>query len=294
MSSSTLPSVSVGSELAAVSFGADARLPHLAGAAAESWPALGRVQSVEERGFTIAKDGARLFAFIDAPEDEPVERVARRVYDDAIELARSHGYPHILRMWNYLGDINAVEEGRERYQRFCEGRYDAFAAAGYALSSDLPAASAVGMRGRGLMTYFLAAKSPGVQVENPRQVSAYCYPKEYGPRSPSFSRATVWNGTLFVSGTSSVVGHETKHHGDPARQLEETLTNLEVVVSRAIGGTLSDFVAVKTYVRNATDVGPIAARLAEVLPKGCRHVVLQADICRANLLLEIEGVATRR
>src|SRR3990170_3468810 len=78
------------------------------------------------------------------------------------------------------------DQGRERYQLFCAGRHDAFLAAGYHHDVDLPAASAVGMRGRGLIAYFLAAREPGVQVENPRPIAAYNYPPQYGPKTPSF------------------------------------------------------------------------------------------------------------
>ncbi|HEX7807415.1 MAG TPA: Rid family hydrolase, partial [Thermoanaerobaculia bacterium] len=152
---------------------------------------------------------------------------------------------------------------------------------------DLPAASAVGMRGRGLVTYYLAAREAGVQVENPRQVAAYHYPPQYGPKSPSFSRATMWGGMVFVSGTSSVIGHQTVHHGDVDAQLDETLRNIEVVLGQT-NRTLGNVVAAKTYVRNAADRDRIASRLAEVFPV---NLYLEADICRKDLLLEIECVA---
>ena len=143
------------------------------------------------------------------------------------------------------------------------------------------------MRGRGLITYFLAARDAGVQVENPRQVAAYNYPPQYGPKSPSFSRATVWRDTVFVSGTSSVLGHATVHVGDVEAQLDETLRNIEAVLART-GRTLSNVVAAKTYVRNAADYDVIARRLADVFPV---NLYLEADICRKDLLLEIECVA---
>ena len=155
-------------------------------------------------------------------------------------------------MWNYVGGINEHDEGRERYQLFCAGRHDAFVAAGYHHDVDLPAASAVGMRGRGLVTYFLAAREPGVQVENPRQVAAYRYPPEYGPKSPSFSRATIWKDRVFVSGTSSVLGHATVHHDDVAAQLEETLRNIETVLAQT-GRALENVISAKTYIRRAAD-----------------------------------------
>lgn len=230
-----------------------------------------------------------LFGYVTAEETKPLEQISRDAYAGLIEHVRASGYPYFVRVWNFVGGINEIE-GRERYQLFCAGRHDAFIAAGYHHDVDLPAASAVGMRGRGLITYFLAAREPGVQVENPRQVAAYNYPPQYGTKSPSFSRATVWRDTVFVSGTSSVVGHETMHPGDLHAQLDETLYNIEAVLSRT-GRTLKDVSAAKTYLRRAADYEAIAARLAGVFSS---NLFLEADICRKELLLEIECVASLR
>lgn len=227
-----------------------------------------------------------LFGAAALEETIPLEDLSRGHYARLIEHVRASGYPFFLRMWNFVGGINEIEE-RERYQLFCAGRHDAFVAAGYHHDVDLPSASAVGMPGRGLITYFLAARDAGVQVENPRQVAAYDYPPQYGPKSPSFSRATVWRDTVFVSGTASVVGHQTVHLGDVDAQLDETLRNIEVVLART-GRSLANVVAAKTYIRNPQDHPRIAARLAEVFPV---NLYLEADICRKDLLLEIECVA---
>lgn len=226
-----------------------------------------------------------MFGSVAVEETAPLEDVARELYAGLIDRVRRAGYPYFLRMWNHVGGINEIEDGLERYQRFCAGRHDAFVDAGYHHDVDLPAASAVGMPGRGIVTSFLAAREPGVQVENPRQVSAYHYPAQYGPKSPSFSRATRWRDTLFVAGTASIVGHETVHAGDVEAQLEETLRNIETLVP------LRDVVAAKTYIRHAADYERIASRLDGVFPA---NVYLEADICRRDLLLEIEAVARVR
>lgn len=222
-----------------------------------------------------------------ADDTLPLADASRELYARVIADVRRAGFPYFVRMWNYVGGINEDEGGVERYKLFCAGRHDAFVEAGYHHDVDLPAASAVGMRSRGLIAYYLAAREPGMQVENPRQVAAYNYPPQYGVKSPSFSRATVWKDTVFVSGTSSVIGHETVHHGDVLAQLDETLRNIDVVLGQT-GRTLADVVMAKTYVRHASDYEAIAARLAGVF---ARNVFVEADICRADLLLEIEAVA---
>ena len=234
----------------------------------------------------VWESGDLLFGGVVAEETKGLEALSRDVYARLIEQVRVAGYPYFVRMWNFVGGINEIET-RERYQLFCAGRHDAFVNAGYHHDVDLPAASAVGMPGRGLITYFLASREAGEQVENPRQIAAYDYPPQYGPKSPSFSRATIWRDLVFVSGTSSVVGHATVHAGDVDAQLDETLRNIKAVLSRT-GRTLDSVIAAKTYVRRAEDYAPIAARLANVFPV---NLYLEADICRADLLLEIEAVA---
>lgn len=222
-----------------------------------------------------------------------IERTGAWVFDQIIELARTSGYPHLLRVWNHVGDINMQDGETERYRSFCVGRHESFARHGYALRSDLPAASAVGIRGRDYRGYFIAAKDPGSQVENPRQVSAYDYPPQYGRRSPSFSRATVLRGDgeslVFIAGTASIVGHETKHAGDVALQTEETVRNIARVLEAA-GAQLRDLIAAKAYIRRAEDRAVVADRLRTTL--GDTPVLyLHADVCRADLLVEVEGVA---
>jgi len=269
------PSIAAGA-LGAVSFGervpetVHVPLRQLGGETLiEVWPAI---------------NGDVMFGSVAVEETKPLEELTRETYARLIDEVRNAGYPYFLRMWNHVGALNEHERGLERYQLFCAGRHDAFVAAGYHHDVDLPAASAVGTRGRGLVTYYLAAREPGVQIENPRQVSAYHYPRQYGAKSPSFSRATIWRDTLFVSGTSSVVGHETMHAGDVVAQLEETLRNIETLVP------LDSIVAAKTYIRRASDYDVIAPRLANVFRS---NLFLEAGVCRAELLLEIEAVARR-
>jgi chorismate lyase/3-hydroxybenzoate synthase len=131
-------------------------------------------------------------------------------------------------------------------------------------------------------------------------VSAYNYPPQYGARTPVFSRATVLHEpdgmTLFISGTASIVGHQTIHAGDTAAQTRETITNIEALLDEANRVTGSeaftlDALACKVYVRHAADLPLIQAELRTVLGPTSRAVYLQAEICRRDLLVEIEATA---
>jgi chorismate lyase/3-hydroxybenzoate synthase len=209
------------------------------------------------------------------------------------------GFPALLRMWNFFPQINAESEGLERYRAFCLARHQAMEA--WHFTEDiLPAASAIGTHRDDLVIYFLAARQPGIQIENPRQVSAFHYPKKYGPKSPSFSRATLknWGKSqhLYISGTASIVGHETKHPDDTLAQLQETLTNIRAVIDQANTlydmpcADIGDLNVMRIYIRHAESAGMILQTLQqEIAGSGCQLIPVLGDICRSDLLLEIEG-----
>ncbi len=228
--------------------------------------------------------GDAVFGSYVSDDDDDIERAAREAYSEILKRTSGAGHPHLLRVWNHVRDINEGEGDCERYRRFCAGRHDAFDAAGW-VKERLPAASAIGIREPRLVIYYLASSRPGEHHENPRQVSAYDYPRQYGKRSPSFARATTFGETVFVAGTSSIVGHESLHRGDARAQLRETLANIGRIAS------LESLTHLKLYLRNASDIA-IADELRAAMPHASM-IVLQADICRRELLLEIEAVGTR-
>jgi len=161
-----------------------------------------------------------------------------------------------------------------------------------------PAATAIGRRDGSpvLQVYWLAAREAGLALENPRQVSAWRYPREYGPVAPGFSRAMLAPGFgLMISGTASVVGHASRHEGDADRQLDECLLNLERVLQRgaeaepALDARFGPGSTLKLYVREPAEAARLGRSLAERLPAGTPLMVLAGDVCRSELLVEIEA-----
>lgn len=239
----------------------------------------------------------------DSPADfASFEARIQEAYARLLTLIDSEGYSHLLRVWNYFPGIGEREGSIDRYMAFCRGRYQALEGHYGKLNRWLPAASAVGTRHGGIVIYFLAGRVPGQHRENPRQMSAYCYPPQYGPKSPSFARATLVRGTdrdcLYISGTASIIGHESRHPDDPAAQLEETLINIKALVDSAATEEgvrfdgLTSLTHIKVYIRRPQDFPLIRARLEALLPENAQCLYLEAEICRPELLLEIEAVAT--
>jgi chorismate lyase / 3-hydroxybenzoate synthase len=226
-------------------------------------------------------------------------RATEIAYQEIFEVLEATAHQYLIRVWNYLPEINGQAGGDERYRHFNSARQLAFRNSGRATLGTVPAASALGSpAGSPLSIYFLAARQPPKMIENPRQTSAYHYPPKFGRHSPLFSRACLLSesaGTnLFVSGTSSIVGHETIHHGDVAAQTRETIANINALLeeaNRVVGSARYslDGLKFKVYVRQPSDFGAIERVLAGSLTSSTPIVYLQADVCREDLLVEIEA-----
>lgn len=256
--------------------------------------ALGVVTLNETDAGTAGDEGQRLRA------------ATARAYIDIFQCVRSLGLSRIIRMWNYIPEITREISGVERYRHFNEARKKSFQSCSLDIRGRVPAACALGSPAGGpLVIYFLAGADDFTAIENPRQVPAYDYPDEYGACSPTFSRATVSGDPsrpmLFISGTASIVGHRTVHPGDVLAQTREAVANIRALVgeaNRAAGGEcfVPERFRYKAYVRRLADLTAVASELDASIRPVASIVYLHADICRPDLLVEIEaaGAAEQR
>src|SRR5438046_296447 len=164
-----------------------------------------------------APDGARCSGAGHAAGHGALHEATSQAYREICAAVDAENYPHLLRVWNYLPDINRDVEGTERYRQFNSARQHALRASGRSL-----------------------------------------------------------------------------HVGDTAAQTRETLTNIEALLAeanRAARGARFRLgaLALKVYVRRPADLPVIEAELAAALGESARVIYLQADICRQDLLVEIEA-----
>lgn len=269
--------------------------------AVECWRSERSVETGQVGDIAFASDGRFLFGHLHLAEapGSCLEVPAYHAYTSILNSLNAFGGLHLLRAWNYVDAINEDQAGLERYRSFCVGRSRAFADQDFP-DQTLPAATGVGATASGLMISFLAAADPGQQIENPRQVSAFNYPERYGPRSPSFSRALIYNlvpeqTLLFISGTASIVGHETVHIDDLEAQFEETCRNLDAVSQEAVARSpwdRSTLRSLRLYVRHEEHAEAAIAMARRHFGEQLPIISLKSNICRKDLLLEIEGVAS--
>ena len=230
------------------------------------------------------------------------------------------GFDRIIRTWFYLGGIVADEGDAQRYKEMNRGRSAFFEGIQFLAGCQprlpqvieaYPASTGIGAEGRGLMLSCIALATDRPEIvamplENPNQTAAFHYASSYSPKSPKFARALALScgehATIFISGTASIVNSESLHKGDVEAQTHQTLDNIAALISEenlrrhglpGLGTTLENLGLVRIYIKRQEDFektrAVCRARLGD-LPA----VYAIADVCRPELLVEIEGMAFSR
>lgn len=264
----------------------------------EQWLAPGPIAISETDHIrTVTTPHYQLRTLIVAAPPVQMRQIARDAYDNLLADIALSNHPQLARFWNYVPQINLGAGDSEVYRQFCWGRAEAFEAHQVAL----PAATAIGSQDNMLRITALSTDRDTrvLHAENPRQLSAYKYPKEYGPRSPSFARAT-WverdkADLLLLSGTSSIVSHNTLHSGNLEAQVAETKRNIDHLLQnlpRQIGLVEQPFtpLAMRFYLRDAAAYAAAEQAYNRCFAGYPDAQFFVADICRRDLSMEVEGV----
>ena len=219
---------------------------------------------------------------------------------------------NLVRQWNYVGDILGMKDGFQNYQVFNEVRSEYYKK--YRTIAGFPAATGVGMKYGGVFLDFCALKADETvtlkAINNPSQINAY----EYGQQvlkgltagvntvkhPPQFERGLLMinktSSTLFVSGTASIIGQETIGKGDVKEQTIVTIENIRKVADnqriRHLTGRedldTGKFSMLRVYIKKQEDFKSVKSICNKNFP-GTPVIFIEADICRDDLLTEIEA-----
>ena len=220
---------------------------------------------------------------------------AEQMFANAGAGLAAHGmkYPDVVRTWIYLahllewyGDMNRVRTGHYRRQGLgLEGGPAFPASTGIMGCSD----------GEECLMDVLAVENlrPGRVVATPINRSAKQHSSfNYGS---SFSRAMALEiegrRTIHVSGTASInADGRSTHQGDAEHQCLETLLSIAAILAEQ-GGGLKNITSATLFCKDraAWEVWERTTRLLQLpeIPKVC----VLADVCRDDLLVEMEVVA---
>ncbi len=203
----------------------------------------------------------------------------------------------IVRQWNYIGQITEYDRAGQHYQSFNNVR-SAFYAAGE-WQKGYPAATGIGMSLGGVLidmdaVLFHTSDAFVTAIDNKLQIAAHAYSgrvleeARQQKTTPKFERAksiTFRDRRLvYISGTAAIRGEESLKEAGVQQQLQTTMENIAQLTGKARLAML------RVYLKNASDY-EAARDVLETYGLSIPVVYLQADVCREELLIEIEGIA---
>jgi len=237
-----------------------------------------------------------------------------RLFDSSL-YANGFDYHDIVRQWNYIENIIHVEEGNDKplqnYQIFNDLRSLYYGKSDF--RNGYPSATGIGTTCGGCTIEAIAFKEKNrnsiTPVTNSYQVDAHSYSSDVlignaieeikRVSTPKFERGKYLQfgeeGFLFISGTASIIGEQTVHAEDVSKQTLTTIKNIDHLVSKEnldnnnISVTSHPrLLNYRVYLKNESDYS-IVKLLCDKHYGVDKGFIVKADICRSNLLVEIEA-----
>ena len=213
----------------------------------------------------------------------------------------------IVRQWNYLERITDIVHGNQCSQDFNDIRSQFYASSEW--TSGYPAATGIGTQHGGILVDFNAVKG-GIEIiplDNDWQKAAHVYSDEVlishrtdaEKGTPKFERGKSLSDyqceMIYISGTAAIRGEESIVTGDVLVQTEITLENIQHLIGLEEGreklpehsGKLE---LLRVYLKHEEDAKIVKEDMDKLCPD-VPIVYLYADVCREELLVEIEGIA---
>lgn len=226
-------------------------------------------------------------------------------------------WPDIIRQWNYIEQITACESNgfleSQHYQIFNDVRTKYYNQSKF--EHGFPAATGIGTDFGGICIDFIALRfndeSKVIGLKNPVQIDAYAYSSQvlaennlmsdFCRTTPKFERAKVlitpqgqW---IFVSGTAAITGEKSRIDNTVEQQTELTIENILNLISwdnlhhhGVKKGNEVKIDYLRAYVKYQKDIPQVIGICKKHFP-GIPIACVVADVCRPELLVEIEGMA---
>jgi hypothetical protein len=230
-----------------------------------------------------------------------VEQQASAVFDLIGEVMELEGFPlnGIVRQWNYIERITAFDGEGQHYQSFNNARSACYAKTDW--ENGYPAATGIGTAFGGILVdfdavIFKAEDAYAKPVDNRLQIAAHAYSDAVLECSakvkstPKFERAksmTFGNRTcIYLSGTAAIRGEKSLTAAGLERQLHTTMENIAELTGEA------EPVLLRVYLKRKADFEK-ARELMDGYNLNIPVSYMLADVCRDELLIEIEGIAIK-
>lgn len=230
---------------------------------------------------------------------EGMAQQSTEVFRQVSDLLEKECFPinSIIRQWNYIEQITGFDETSQHYQIFNNARSSYYAKTTW--ENGYPAATGIGANLGGLLIDLDAAlfSKPdcyATAIDNKLQVAAHAYSDDVleaahsKKTTPKFERAKsmTFGGRklIYVSGTAAIRGEESLTGVGLERQLHITMENIAELIGAAKLKMLRVYLKDKSFYKEAE-------RLLDAYGLNIPISYMWADVCRDELLIEIEGIA---
>lgn len=209
----------------------------------------------------------------------------------------------IYRQWNYIQGITMLNDGSQNYQEFNDARSIFYNKCEW--NNGYPAATGIGADAGGVVVEVNAIKSSdrSLPIDNPLQIAAHNYSQDVldgkvietlnERTTPKFERARLLGNTIFISGTAAIKGEQSINSLNAAEQTAETMNIMDRLVSKEnipAESNGSQYHLLRVYVKRKEDIDAVKEYMEIHYPTTMKHYLV-ADVCRPELLVEIEGIA---
>ena len=245
--------------------------------------------------------------------DDSITEASERAFEQAVAILNAEGLSikNIIRQWNYIENIAIVEDKNapQNYQDFNDVRARYYNQVQF--EHGYPAATGIGQDTGGVIIGFIALSESDIihiqPIANPGQIDAHRYSElvlegnSAQKCTPKFERAKLVTigarNYIYVSGTASILGEKTVHEGDVEKQTLTTIQNIKRLFSKENQDLLGldfdvakiQFSHLRVYVKYKKDI-PAVQKVCDSELNYKSSLFLESDVCRENLLVEIEGV----
>lgn len=261
------------------------------------------------RNFTLLKNGEykELITGGIIPDDMSLSTYeqASSIFKGIEKMLHSNGFEpsDIYRQWNYIQGITILNDGSQNYQEFNDARSIFYNKSQW--NNGYPAATGIGADAGGVVVEINAIKSyeKSLPIDNPLQIAAHNYSQNVldgkaidilkEKSTPKFERARLLGNTIFISGTAAIKGEQSIGSHSAVEQTAETMEIMDRLVSKENIPTQnngSHYDLLRIYVKRKEDIESVKDFMDTHYPAAAKHYLI-ADVCRPELLVEIEGIA---
>ena len=231
---------------------------------------------------------------------------SKDIFDGIAKMLSGNGFKpsDIYRQWNYIPGITMLNDGSQNYQEFNDARSIFYSCDNW--ENGYPAATGIGTSAGGVVVEICAIQGEpcaNLPIDNPLQIAAHNYSQKVldgkvleklSERStPKFERARLLENTVLISGTAAIKGECSNYSTNAVEQAAETMEIMDRLTSKdniPVENNGSSYDLLRVYVKREQDIPAICDYMQNHYPAAMKHYLV-ADVCRPELLIEIEGVA---